>query len=205
MTAFPEQIDAAADGSGGALFAWLYSDPANQPTSILITQKIASNGSAPWAPGGIATAYGFEQTVQPSVAPDGSTGAVVLWPEFDRLQDVTVRIQRFNAAGTPSFPASVGAVVFADPCIQNGAATVSDGVGGAWVAWTDKSTGNFDVHARHVTSAGVSTGPTIAVTAAAGDQVLQGAVSDGAGGVILGWSDYASSTDHNVYAQRLNS
>jgi hypothetical protein len=195
--------DVAADGSGGAYFTWMLGDLATQSTSMR-AQRIAPDGSVSWAADGIAVSSGptvpFDFFV-PSIANDGAGGLVIAWPEWDAVFLVTLRAQRYTAAGSPQLGS--GATVYADPGRQGGSQTVTDGLGGAWVLWTEKTALGYDVRGRHVTAGGTSTAPTIEVTQIAGDQILVGAVSDGAGGVIAGWRDHRGA-DNDVYGQRLD-
>jgi hypothetical protein len=76
-------------------------------------------------------------------------------------------------------------------------AAVSDGAGGAIVAWYDDRSGSsFDIYAQHVLATGVvdpawpANGR--AVCTAVGDQVGPVIASDGSGGAIIAWGDYRS-------------
>jgi hypothetical protein len=88
---------------------------------------------------------------------------------------------------------------------QIGAQAVSDGAGGAIVAWLDHRAGNYDVYAQRISSAGVPlwTANGVAVCTAANDQGWVYLIPDGAGGAILTWNDTRTG-NLDVYAQRLN-
>lgn len=90
---------------------------------------------------------------------------------------------------------------------QSGPVAVSDGAGGAIVAWNDLRNGNnnSDVYAQHVTASG-EVDPAWpasgrALCTAANHQRGASIVSDGAGGAIVTWEDFRSG-DH-IYAQHV--
>src|SRR5206468_3053271 len=83
---------------------------------------------------------------------------------------------------------------------------VSDGTGGAIVAWSDyRSGGSYDVYAQRVNSAGAVlwTFNGVALCTVAGEQSLPSIAQDGAGGAVVTWQDYRSGQG-DIYAQRVN-
>ena len=82
---------------------------------------------------------------------------------------------------------------------------VSDGAGGAIVAWSDYRGGTSDIYVQRVTASGVPlwTANGVAICTAANNQVSCSIVSDGAGGAIIAWMDGRTADD--LYAQRVNS
>jgi hypothetical protein len=81
---------------------------------------------------------------------------------------------------------------------------VSDGAGGAIIAWIDGRTGGPDVFAQRITG---DAGPLwlssgIPVCTAAGNQAQPTAMSDRAGGAVVTWIDQRASTP-GLYAQRM--
>jgi hypothetical protein len=90
---------------------------------------------------------------------------------------------------------------------------VGDGTGGAIIVWTDfrdyRAQG-ADVYAQHVLPSGqrdlLWPGNGLPVCALVGDQALQSAVTDGAGGVIVAWTDWRMGQADglsDVYAQHV--
>jgi hypothetical protein len=92
---------------------------------------------------------------------------------------------------------------------QIGPAIVSDGSGGAIVAWTDlrPSPSSLDVYAQHVKSTGLvdAAWPVNgqALTRAANAQQDVSVVSDGQHGVIVAWEDFRSGLRSHIFAQHL--
>lgn len=87
-------------------------------------------------------------------------------------------------------------------------AAVSDGKGGAIVVWHEDRAGDFDVFARRVRFDGTplwtANGVTLCITATTTFQVLPRAVSDGAGGAIVGWFDNRNGAN-SLFFQRVDS
>ena len=85
---------------------------------------------------------------------------------------------------------------------------VSDGAGGAIVAWQEYHIGTAeDIYAQRVDGSGVTqwTEGGVALCAAMSDQYDLAIASDGAGGAIVTWYDYRSApTGYDIYAQRVD-
>lgn len=86
-------------------------------------------------------------------------------------------------------------------------AIATDLAGGAYIAWHDLRGGSTtDIYAQHVLASGV-VDPTwplngVLVCGATGSQTIPRLVSDGSGGVLLGWTDSRSGTA-DIYAHHL--
>ncbi len=82
---------------------------------------------------------------------------------------------------------------------------VSDGGGGAIVAWYDYRNGASDIYALRVDAAGVPqwTADGVALCTAVNNQYPSGIISDGAGGAIVMWSDYRNGAS-DIYALRVD-
>lgn len=92
---------------------------------------------------------------------------------------------------------------------QRGTVAVSDGDGGAFIAWVDVRSGTGDIYMQRVDGAGTALWATdgVAVCAAASWQDWPSLLPDGAGGVIVAWSDYrdGATSHYDIYAQRVDS
>lgn len=89
---------------------------------------------------------------------------------------------------------------------QTAPVAVSDGAGGAIVAWPDYRAGNYDIYARRVASYGAAvwTADGVPVCTAPFDQTAPMIASDGDGGAIIVWVDFRNGTDRDIYAQRID-
>ncbi len=83
---------------------------------------------------------------------------------------------------------------------------ISDGVGGAIVAWEDNRSGSWNIYAQRVSGSGAVqwTADGVAICTAARDQYSSQIISDGAGGAIVAWWDLRSGSSYDIYAQKVN-
>ncbi len=115
--------------------------------------------------------------------------------------------QRVNAVGVPQWAAD-GVGLCTLPDRQNAPAIVSDGVGGAIVAWSDGRIGSPGIYAQRVNPAGITqwTADGIALCATTPFEVYYPTiVTDGTGGAIVTWYDARGGyPNYDIYAQRVN-
>ena len=192
--------DLQAEIGGGLTAVW--TDYRISPYGAdIYAQRVNAAGTIQWGVNGLAICAAGGDQSGPVVAPDGAGGAVVAWVD-SRSLDPEIYAQRVNTAGSIQL-ATDGKAVVSDPGSQQGAFTVTDGGSGMWVVWNEKVSGSYDIHTKHLDSAGQAVGGTITVCAASGHQTLSDAISDNSGGVIVAWADARSGTS-DIYAQRLN-
>jgi hypothetical protein len=81
-----------------------------------------------------------------------------------------------------------------------------DGHKGVFITWKDYRNGAPDIYAQHLDSLGVPqwTLNGVPVCTNPADQSTPAIISDMNGGVIIAWSDWRSSIERDLYAQRLN-
>jgi hypothetical protein len=90
---------------------------------------------------------------------------------------------------------------------QDFAQLVSDGAGGAVVAWEDYRTGSAHIYAQRVRGENGSlvwVADGVAICRATGNQRWPSLASDGSGGAIITWSDDRSGSFYDTYAQRVD-
>jgi hypothetical protein len=94
--------------------------------------------------------------------------------------------------------------------MQRFGAPVSDGSGGAVIAWQDQRTGGTDVYAQHLSATGTATWFTTPygsentpLSTARDEQTELVSTTDGAGGLIVAWQDTRNGAATDVYAQRI--
>jgi len=164
---------------------------------------------ADWVPNGVVVAGGSSNQLLVSACASAG-GVIMVWQDRRAASGSDVYAQRLTSDGTvaPGWPAS-GLPVCSVEQDQTSAAVVSDGAGGAYVAWQDfRSGSDWDLYAQHVTMAGsVAAGwphDGLAVCAAAGNQLRPVLAGDGAGGLLIAWVDGRSGEgDYDIYAQRV--
>jgi Secretion system C-terminal sorting domain len=148
----------ADDGSGGAFVVWRDSRVFGPS---LFGQRIDAAGVGQWTADGDSLAAIHPYDSEPSIMSDGSAGAIVTWIGPGNGANEFVRVQRLDANGEALWT-PWGVPVGWDEAVRH-PAIVSDGSGGAIVAWEDGPPQfNSVVMAGHVTAQGWPTdvGPT---------------------------------------------
>ena len=159
---------------------------------------------ASWVANGVALCTAAGERAYPTIASDGSGGAIVTWEDW-RSGNGGIYAQRTNASGNVLWTTNGVAL-----CTALGGlyypTIVSDGWSGAIVTWMDYRSGGADIYAQKVSAAGAVQWTTdgVAICAATGDQNPATVVSDGAGGAIVTWMDYRSGGAADIYAQRVD-
>lgn len=169
------------DGSGGAYVLWF--DRRTAPDGDPFVQHLGSDGSpAPgWPANGIAvcSASGGEQISLDAMVGDGTGGVIVVWSDA-RDSVATARdvyAQRFDSDGSVhlGWPTD-GVALCTAPGDQFDVHCVSDGSGGAIVAWDDGRTGqaqNLDIYAIGIREDGTTPAQVALVHAeVAGERVV---------------------------------
>ncbi len=204
-TASSDQTSPAvvSDGSGGAIIAW--QDRRNSNFDIYV-QRIGISGVTQWTTNGIAICTASYDQICPILVSDGAGGAIIIWQDRRNNSNYDLYAQRISASGIPQWTEN-GVAISTAPYDQLSASAISDGSGGAIIAWQDKRNCNYDIYGQRVNSAGAPqwTANGIAICTISGYQLTPATVSDGSGGAIITWQDYRSGTNYDVYGQRVNS
>lgn len=191
-----------SDGSGGAIIAW--QSYRGSATADIYAQRVNSSGAVQWTTNGVPVcAVVFEQDTIAMIS-DGLGGAILTWQDYrSNNGSADIYAQRVNSSGAMLWTAN-GVVICNQAAAQRGPKLVSDGSGGAFITWYDLRAGNYDIYTQRVASAGAVQWTTngVATCTMATDQLKPDICTDGAGGVIIVWYDYRSTTDFNIYAQR---
>lgn len=205
--------DVMADGSGGAWLVW--GDERNIGTSgrDLYVQRLTGSGAlvSGWPADGVAVCDVAGTQGQGHFAADGAGGAFVVWLDRRTAPDGDLYIQHIDANGSPVSPWPTGGQALS---VASGSelltpdVIVSDGVGGAIVAWSDARdtvTTARDVYAERIDADGsVHSGWTangVPLCTATGDQIDVQCVPDGNGGAIVTWYDARSGIGNfDIYA-----
>ncbi len=198
----------AFDGAGGAILTWIDQRTGGGPTGgDIYAQRFNAAGGPQWTLDGVAVCTTPNAESFPTPIVDGAGGAIVAWEGFRSGSSYNIYAQRVDASGVPQWTAD-GIEVCAAVGSQVRAAIVSDGTGGAIIAWRDFRPGslNSDIYAQRVSASGVVqwTAGGVALCIAPSNQFDPTVVADGAGGAIVTWYDQRTLADYDVYAQRVN-
>jgi hypothetical protein len=186
-----------SDGAGGAIISW--EDIRSGTNYDIYSQRVNAAGLVQWVPDGVPVSRATNDQRAPIAAlGDGTGGAIFAWNDQRSVTDEDIYAQRIDSAGVTLWDTN-GVAISAAGVDQAFPIIVSDGRGGAIVAWSDDRAGTYDAFVQRVNSAG-----TVQWTA---DGVeVKSVVSspevtiDGTGGAIVTWYKFG-----DVYAQHVDS
>ena len=205
----------APDGAGGAFVAWedyrtgggtgsIYGD-------IYATRVMADGTLAPgWVQNGNPVTTAPNLQADPVVLEDGVGGAIVVWAQAGAFGLHALRLDGTGAV-SPGWPTEGVILAAGTRPLGAGKQIVSDGEGGAIVAWQDLRNdpfdfSNHDLFAQRVRADGtlVPGWPANGVSVCEAPRLQQhmDMVVDGVGGAVLVWEDYRTNVA-DVYGQRV--
>ncbi len=180
--------------------------------SLLLIPILASPALAAWpnsAFTNVAQCTAPGDQLNPRMVSDGAGGAIMTWEDRRSGPDADIYAQHVMASGAvdPAWPVN-GLALCTALNNQLGPTIVSDGAGGAIVAWADSRTGAiYDIYAQHVLASG-TVDPAwpadgLPVCTAPNLQYSPSISTDGAGGAIVSWQDFRNGSNNDIYAQHL--
>jgi len=171
--------------------------------ALAVLATCASPANATWATNGSPASLADSNQVLPRSVSDGAGGVFVTWEDY-RSGNADVYAQHFDASGNSLWGAN-GTVVVSQTGGQEAPVLTSDGSGGIIVAWQDSRSGAYDIYAQGLDAAGAPRWAPggVPICMATGNQVLQVATEDAAGGAIIAWRDLRG-IDSDIYAQRIS-
>ncbi len=214
-----------SDGAGGAFVAWQdtrdYVYPTN-PYDIYAMHLLADGTRAPgWPVNGLPVSTGPLSDGAPRLLADGVGGVLIAW-RYETPSGVEFRALRLTSAGevAPGW-ISGGKVVCTAPGGRGNLHLVSDGAGGAYLAWDDYRTAPpgttpdylalyADIYAQRFTGTGdVFPGwPSggLPLCTQPNTQWDVNLAADGVGGCFVAWVDYRAYDPNysDVFAVRVN-
>lgn len=193
----------APDGSGGAYVVW---EDFRGISGDIYGQRVNAAGVPRWVANGRALCAADEEQFLPVLVQSNNTSAILTWFD-DRNFDLDVFALKIDTTGASLWTANGVAV-----CLASGSQTnptlISDGAGGAIVAWEDfrDTLFSFDIYAQRLNSSGVRqwTVDGVSLVANDADQLGPSIASDGAGGAIVAWEDLRNATE-DIFARRISS
>ena len=192
------------DGNGGAIVVW---QDERSTGYAVYGQRLSAAGAARWRDNGVVLSGTSLSSILPHAASDERGGAIVVWEDGRSPQNGgDVYAQRVNDAGMILWSQD-GVPICTALNWQRGAQLVSDGTGGAIIAWQDSRSGALaDVYAQSIDSSGsprwIANG--VGVCLLPEQQGAPEIITDGRGGAIISWRDDRFAYAPRVFAQRLN-
>ncbi|HJQ65976.1 MAG TPA: hypothetical protein VJ816_06350, partial [Gemmatimonadales bacterium] len=188
-TATGDQANAqlAPDGAGGVIVTW---HDFRGGTWDIYAQRLDGNGVPQWTPNGVAVCTALNNQTSPQVVTDGAGGGILVWTDLRAVTNTDIYAQRVNAAGVTQWGTN-GVPVCTFGGEQTAHQMVSDGAGGAILAWQDSRSGVYDIYAQRLNGAGAGLWtaqgkPVVTATANQGNPAV---AADGFGGAVIAWWD----------------
>ena len=151
----------AVDGAGGAIVTW---NDFRAGNSDIFAQRVSSAGVGQWTRNGVSLCAAPYDQYSPGILADGAGGAIVTWYDVRTGIDSDIYAQRVSAAGMPLW-SSDGVAVCTAAGAQVFPLLVTDGNGGAVVAWQDHRSGStWDVYAQRLERYGKLGNPEPTIT-----------------------------------------
>ncbi len=154
-----------------------------------------------WQLNGMKAASSMASQTHLQAVSDGNGGFFLTW-ENNQTGDLDIYAQWIDAAGNLRWGDS-GVLVSSSSGDQKYPTIVLHGSGGALIAWQDELTDN--IYAQRYNAEGIAqaTPNGFLVCDALDEQTMVKAVTDGQNGAILVWMDKRSTTNTDLYAQRI--
>lgn len=199
------------DGIGGAIITWLDYDISANDYNIY-AQRLNATGVREWGTRGLPICTTLTDVHNPKIASDGNGGALIAWFDKRNVKN-EVFVQKVNRNGVVQWTTDGVAVGTTPDHYQQGSQViVSDGSGGAIVAWADWR-GDFynpveSIRAQRISASG-------AIMWGAGGVALNGIdggdspqiISDGNGGAVVCWDQWTGiypAGNRDIFAQKIN-
>jgi hypothetical protein len=211
-----------ADGQGGVIVVWVDSRDGFATLWDIYAQHLTPGGqiAAGWPAKGLALCSMPEEQSMAQAVPDGAGGAIVTWRDFRNgdsgyIVNSDVYATRVTGAGAiaPGWPEQGLPVCTADG--NQWGLAVSDGAGGAIVAWNDERGGGTATYAQRLTgdgkiAAGAWQPNGIPLCDTPGGCAVVGICTDGDSGSYITWTDTRTAGGDprwyyyaDIYAQRV--
>jgi hypothetical protein len=189
-----------SDGYGGAIITWRDGRAADYN---IYAQHIGVGGTTLWGSSSVVVCGATGHQYYPEIVTDGLHGAIITWKD-NRVTDNDVYAQKLDPNGTRLWGTN-GTAVCDVPGHQLEPQIVSDGIGGAIIAWQDSRYGDADLFIQHIDTDGIRLWESAGVslcTISPEDQTRLTLVSDGDGGAMAAWVDARNGTFTDIYGQR---
>jgi hypothetical protein len=193
-----------SDNAGGAMLAWLDYRSGTQWDVYAAHLKATGVMDPLWPTNGraVCTAAGTRLSCQ--IVTNASAGdAIITWSD-DRGSGADIYAMRILGNGTldAAWPAN-GLLVCSAASAQINPMLITDGTGGAIIAWSDNRNGtDYDVYGQHVKSNATldSAWPVAGLLLSGGatSQTLDRIVTDGSTGALLVFTDARTGSSHTA-------
>lgn len=139
-----------ADGSGGAIVAWM--DNRSATSYDIYARRVNNLGVAQWTANGVALCTAANDQYFPTLVPDGAGGAIVTWSDFRNAINMDIYAQRVDASGVSQWTGD-GINLSTATSDKVSPTIVADGAGGAIVTYYQTGNGS-DIYAQRLNASG---------------------------------------------------
>ncbi len=190
------------DGLNGAVIGWV--DKRNGTDYNVYSQRINSSGNVQWTSNGLSICSAINNQSALDMKYIGSSGIIFSWKD-DRVNSNAIYSQLVSLSGTPQLVSDGIKISNALKSINPN--VVSDGNGGAIIAWQDSVGIEWNISSQKLNSTGAIQWANggVVVSDATDNQINVSQVSDGNGGAIYAWDDHRNTVDYDIYAHHLYS
>jgi hypothetical protein len=133
----------------------------------------------------------------PKAVSDGNNGVIIVWEDTRYGAGYDIWAQHLDANGMKLWP-DTGVKICVNTGDQRYPQIVTDGNGGAYIAWEDRRSASLssDIYAQHINGSGAVSYAAngVAVATATRDQEAFSICADGNGGAYIAWEDNRSNT-----------
>jgi hypothetical protein len=206
----------ASDGAGGLYVGWedlRTLPPGGMPElygDIYLSRVTAGGALASgWAENGLPICTIPDHQGALRISADSFGGCLLIWVDYrDRSQGADYFAQRVLPDGqiAPGWPAD-GRRVSTAPYFQVHGVLCADGMGGAFIAWTNDEPQHSGVYAQHLTGTGdVALGwpeTGVPLVSIFGGQQHPAITSVDGVNAVVAWEDFRDGGVDGIYAQRL--
>ena len=192
-----------SDGAGGAIVVWQHA----LADFNIHAQRIGAAGNVLWQANGVFVCQAFLNQTGPQLIPDGSGGALIAWEDV-RVGNWDIYAQRIDASGVPQWPLD-GRPICAQANDQFRPQLVTDGMGGAYLAWEDfRNSFQYDIYMQRIGSFGLPqyAADGVPICNNGANQMSVRLASLDIGGMVAVWRDERTGPfNPTTWAQRVTS
>jgi Secretion system C-terminal sorting domain len=190
------------DGVGGAYIVWKDFRNFNSPDAFL--QRINKEGVSLWIVDGLNVCVNQEDQSTPNICSDGEYGVIASWSDFRNTTDRNIYAQRIDSNGIIQWNFN-GVVVTNKSVREYNEEIISDGAGGAIIAWEQGSNNIYDIWAQRIDASGTPMWASggIALSTASSNKLNPTMALGADNNVYCVWQDQRNGNT-DVFAQKLD-
>jgi hypothetical protein len=173
----------------------------------MYAQRLAEDGNVLWPVNGMPVNTAPDDQLGPRIVSDNEGGALIAWSDYRNAPVQSVYAQRLDGMGNRVWNSN-GITITIGSINRAVLELVPDTLGGAfviWEEWAGQPATDVDLFAQHMDNQGyLLWSAPVTISAAPNQQYYGDSAPDGAGGMLVTWSDLRDAADPNIYAQHIS-